>query len=164
MHSGGSPRLRPRSSPLLTRRLPTQVSSSTIQLYADDTTLDSAHRCPERAPSLLEQNIQRIASFFTSQGLTLKANKTCYLHIRKPAVPAGRHLTISGVHIEASKHVRYLGVEIDEHLTFNPQLASLHQKVDAKLSALSTGFTPTLHLKPSAHSTCHFFSPLSNMI
>ena len=51
-------------------------------------------------------------------------------------MPAGRHLTISGVHIEASKHVRYLGVEIDEHLTFNPQLASLHRKVGAKLSAV----------------------------
>ena len=62
------------------------------------------------------------------QGLTLNANKTCYLHIRKPTVPADRHLTISGVNVVASKHVPYLGVEIDEHLTFKPLLASRRRK------------------------------------
>ena len=65
-------------------------------------------------------------------------------------MPAGRHLTISGVHIEASKHVRYLGVEIDEHLTFNPQLASLRQKVGAKLSAV---YRIHSHLTPKAKRT-----------
>ena len=105
---------------LYTRRLPTQVSSSTIQLYADDTTLDSAHRCPERALSLLEQDIQRIASFFTSQGLTLNANKTCYLHIRKPTkkrctsshLPLAQSILLTSVRMQLLRHDCHLSSSV----------------------------------------------------
>ena len=75
-------------------------------------------------------------------------------------LPAGRHLTISGVNIEARKHVRYIGVEIDEHLTFKPQLASLHRKVGAKLSAV---YRIRSHLTPKAKRTFYLSFILSTL-
>ena len=104
------------------------------QLYADDTALYVADKNPETALTSLEDDILLVHQYFKSKGLTLNATKTQFLHIRTPATPCTRPLHILGVAIPASSQAKYLGLVIDDHLSFKGQVAALRQKVGAKLS------------------------------
>ena len=104
------------------------------QLYADDTALYVADKNPETALTSLEDDILLVHQYFKSKGLTLNATKTQFLHIRTPATPCTRPLHVLGVAIPASSQAKYLGLVIDDHLSFKGQVAALRQKVGAKLS------------------------------
>ena len=119
---------------LYTRSLPGCVKSTTTQLYADETALYEADKNPETALTSLEDDILLVHQYFKSKGLTLNATKTQFLHIRTPATPCTRPLHVLGVAIPAISQAKYLGLVIDDHLSFKGQVAALRQKVGAKLS------------------------------
>ena len=66
----------------------------------------------------------------------LNAAKTKYILLRPRNTPDGRPLVVTGIDVHPSPHVKYLGLEIDAHLTFKPQIAALRRKIGAKLSTV----------------------------
>ena len=121
---------------LYTRTLPHHTEHSRTQLYADDTTLFTACANPETATLHLESDVSEVNTFLTDRGLMLNAAKTKYILLRPRNTPEGRPLVVTGIDVHPSPHVKYLGLEIDAHLTFKPQIAALRRKIGAKLSTV----------------------------
>ena len=124
-------------SPLLftlsTRSLPTCLAFSTSQLYADDTNVYVADKTADAAIEKLEKDLHSVSEFLHSRELELNPAKT--QQRRKPTVQASRQLRFCGTVVEQSSCAKYLGITIDEHLTFCQQVDALRNKVSAKVNA-----------------------------
>jgi len=121
---------------LYTRRVPNAIRRSACQLFADDTCLYAAHPTITTAISYLESDIRALTTFFSQHGLHLNPAKTKFLLIRKPtiSIPLNCTLTVDSTQISPITKAKYLGVTIDEHLTFKHQVDSLRQRIGHKLS------------------------------
>lgn len=119
------------------RDLPSQAQTSNSLLFADDINMYAAGDTPDAATELLRVDVERVRAYLTSKGLTLNSDKTKYLVIRKPAVAVTTSLTLSSTTIPPSSHTKYLGIIIDEHLTFGPQVDALRKKVAQKLQMVT---------------------------
>ena len=120
---------------LYTRSLPTCLAFSTSQLYADDTNVYVADKTADAAIEKLENDLHSVSEFLHSRELKLNPAKTQFLVLLKPTVQASRHLRFCGTVVEQSSCAKYLGIIIDEHLTFRQQVDALRKKVSAKVNA-----------------------------
>jgi len=119
------------------RTAPTCSKFSISQLFADDLTFyvsstDSRSICVQ-----LTSDLENLDRYLQSKGLLLNPTKTKFILLRRPnrPMPDNMSLTCRGVHIEPCSSTKYLGIIIDEHLTFKDQVNHVctvaHQKVAA---------------------------------
>ena len=118
-----------------TRRLPACLQSSLCLLYADDTNIYAADPSPSTATQTLEHDLTRVSSFLEAHGLQLNPSKTQFLLLRKPNVHADCSLQFCNSRIQQSQQAKYLGIIIDEHLSFQQQVSHIRSKVNAKVNA-----------------------------
>lgn len=122
---------------IYTRQLPTVLSRCHCLLYADDTSLYISEKDQETAISNLEGDIGRVSKFLSEKRLCLNPAKTQFLVLRKPGVPPpARPLVINGSLVAGCQQAKYLGLVIDEHLTFKAQVDNVRKRVGSKLGAL----------------------------
>ena len=122
---------------LYTRRLPACISHCRCLLYADDTSLYASGGNPDSAIANLEADIAAVGTFLAQKQLKLNANKTQFLVLRKTgtSLPA-RPLIVNGTTVNACENAKYLGLIVDQHLTFKAQVDSIRAKVGSKLGAM----------------------------
>ena len=83
-----------------------------------------------------------LEQYLDEKGLLLNPTKTQFMLIRRPALPAlspALYLTCKGIVFSPVSTVKYLGILIDEHLTFRPQLEKVCSVVFAKLACFAHG-------------------------
>ena len=80
-------------------------------------------------------------SYMNAKGLLLNPAKTQFILIRKPSVdiPDGVHLVSGNTIIQPSPTVKYLGILVDEHLSFAPQVDHVCKVVHQKVSVFRHG-------------------------
>ena len=83
--------------------------------------------------SLLEAATTCVHRCLSNKGLQLNAETTQFLPVRKSHISPDAIFHLQGAVITSSATAIYLGLVIDEHLTFQPQINSLRTKVGAKL-------------------------------
>ena len=73
--------------------------------------------------------------------LHLNPSKTRFMVLRKPCHQLSEHcrLTSKGITVSCCKQAKYLGVTIDEHLTFAPHVKEVCAKVYGKVSTFKHG-------------------------
>jgi len=111
-------------------------SCSTIQ-FADDINLYAVGRNIAEITSILQRNVLSLVEYFGKRGLKVNPAKTTFMVIRKKSValPPNTMLLLNGTAIAPAIIMRYLGLTIDEHLTFSPQIDNLTSQVGRKLRA-----------------------------
>ena len=104
-----------------------------IVQYADDTCLFVSCGTDVESNRVLSDAMDRIISYFESHELTLNVSKTDYviIHSRRTHTPSYR-LTCRGNEVSNKRSCKYLGVAIDEHLTF-------HGEINRILAKMATG-------------------------
>ena len=117
---------------LYTRLLPREVSDE-CQLYADDTCLYAMSTCASDAVHKLEQRVSKANIFYEGRGLVLNEQKTQFMVIRKPGAPTHSSLQVNNHRVTPATSAKYLGIIIDDHLTFQDQVSHLRQTVARKL-------------------------------
>ena len=110
------------------------AGSSSLRLYADDTTQYIAHESPCTLESTLNQDIQRLTLWFTVNYLQVNATKTQVITLGKSQYLY--NLFIGDKSIEIEPTLRILGVTLDWDLSFKPHVASMLKKAYAKIAAL----------------------------
>ena len=102
------------------------AGSSSLRLYADDTTQYIAHESPCTLESTMNQDIEGLTLWFTANYLQVNAGKTQAMTLGKISEPYS--LFIGDKSIEIEPTLKILGVTLDRDLSFKPHVAIMLKK------------------------------------
>ena len=94
--------------------------------YANDCLMYSANPKPDIAFESLQTCLEILKNYFRSNQLTLNASKTKFIRFTTPKMTVSNsQLIVSGSNKKFKNEVRYLGIIIDNKLTFETQVKSV---------------------------------------
>ena len=91
--------------------------------------------------STLNSDLDKLDQYLSRKGLLLNPSKARFMVLRKPCHQLSEHcrLTCRGITISCCKQAKYLGVTIDEHLTFAPHVKAVCAQAYGKVSTFKHG-------------------------
>ena len=97
--------------------------------YADDCLTYRGNPKPDIAFENLQISLEKLENYFRSNQLTLNATKTEFIRFSTPkmTVSNSQHI-VAGSNIKRKNEVKYLGIIIDNKLTFEYQVKSVLKK------------------------------------
>jgi len=102
-------------------------------LFADDTNLFYTHDSLSVLMGLVNDELEILVEWFKSNRLSLNIDKTYYIIFssrnKNTAPDINNNITIDGKLILRVKNVKFLGIYIDEHLTWNHHIQCISKKV-----------------------------------
>ena len=118
------------------------MQSSSV-LYADDTALVASDKCPKTLKMKIETDLRNITSWCNANKLKLNLSKTQCIyfgtnHSLKNIKGTEYNLKLDGVEITRSKSVSYLGIHLDEKLSFSDHINFICKKTSQALGSLSS--------------------------
>ena len=103
-------------------------------LFADDTNLNARGGNINQLYFLLQTNLNRLAAWMDQAGLEVNVKKSCVICFRNKDKPApDLHLKWKGALIPTVGKAVYLGLTIDQHLSWNPHMDKVMGKAKAKM-------------------------------
>ena len=109
-------------------------------LFADDTNVFNSHKSIEALVNHTNTELQKIAIWFQANKLTLNIDKTNFIIFRshQKALPLpDPNLIIMGTSITQVTSTKFLGVFVDQHLSWKQHISSISCKVSKNLGILS---------------------------
>ena len=119
--------------------LPLYVSNCEVSLYADDTVIHCSSTCAQDLQDKLNSDLQSLCQWFNSNLLTLNVSKckfVVYGSPRKLNKFQGLSLTANGNALERNESFKYLGVTINQHMTWSDHISILSKKVNQRLGLI----------------------------
>ena len=116
------------------RDVPAQFRHSKSHLYADDIAFYNNSTNIVNLCADLTEDLNLLDKYLTTRGLLLNPKKTQFVVLHKTScqMPPACSVSCRDVTIERVQSATYLGVVIDQHLLFVPQVDQVIRKVDAK--------------------------------
>ena len=115
--------------------------SSGVILYADDTVIFTAASNIDQLQLTLSLDLNNVSNWLTANGLFLNLKKTEFVLFgtRQRLVRSESHspLCMEGKEVNQVKSFKYLGVLLDECLSFNDHISYLRSKVASRRGLLS---------------------------
>lgn len=118
------------------------IENAEIVCYADDTAIIFHGSTWQEAQSYAEKGMKQVSEWLVNNLLTLNTSKTVYMHFHKTAASAPGNLINIKIHDTSclSKNckceslnrvnvIKYLGVHIDEKLTFDKHIDALSTRI-----------------------------------
>lgn len=116
------------------------VNKCNIQMFADDTLIYIVGDDVNDIMSILNEELNVLNKWLTDNNLRLNINKTKYMIIKSKHNPLDVNnnvvLSINGSDIEKVSEIKYLGVIIDQNLTFSRHAEFIRNKVAKKINFL----------------------------
>ena len=108
-------------------------------LFADDACLSYSHNSIFEIERYVNVELQRVHLWLLSNKLKLNIDKTNYMlvHRQNSSQIQNISIEINNSRIEQKKQVKYLGVIIDNHLSWKPQVKNVKSKISKCTWALS---------------------------
>ena len=108
-----------------------------ITLYADDTVLYTSDKCSSAASRRLENGLEELSSWCNENKLTINVRKTKHMIVLPVnAVNNGNRVLLNGTELDIVHCYNYLGVIIDDTLSFTSFLKEKCNKVNARIYQL----------------------------
>lgn len=113
--------------------------------YADDTLVLAAGSDWSRARSRADEALARVINAIRSLDLRVAPLKTeaVFLHNGKMGAPPDSHVMVDGARVQVGKHIKYLGLTIDERWSFVPHFIKLAPRLKTVANQCS-GLMPNL--------------------
>ena len=116
------------------------LNKCTTNMYADDTSVTCSAEDIDELCNDLRTEVDNIAEWLRQNKLSLNTDKTEYMvvgHKRQTnRIQGPLEVNINGGPIKRVKKVKYLGITVDENLTWNEQYKNLKGKIKNALSSL----------------------------
>jgi len=112
--------------------LPNASSILNLILFADDTNIFLSHKSIENLFMIANHELTLIADWFKANRLSLNLQKTNFVLFRssRKSLPVSDYsLSIENSEISQVKSAKFLGVHIDEHLTWNVHINNIENKI-----------------------------------
>ena len=136
------------------------IINSTSFHFADDTNL--LYIPPKKVRSRIARRInvdlKSLNNWLLANKISLNSSKTELIIFRKKGVPIpDLKLKLNGIKLKPKHEIKYLGLTIDEHLTFNSHINTMNAKLKRanNLLALSRHYLPPSLLKQLYYSQFH---------
>jgi hypothetical protein len=115
------------------------LSRCNVNLFADDTVIYVAHKNPDIACDILNDDLENIYYWMNSKKLKINCDKTKVLIIsnKKDIVRNNFDVIMNGEHLEVVDNVKYLGVKIDDQLRFDEHISYTIQKIAVNVGLMS---------------------------
>ena len=115
------------------------VVHSKVHHFADDTNFLYASHSLKNLNKTVNFDLSNLGQWLRANKISLNVNKTEIVVFRSPAKQIYKNLNfrLSGQKNEPKCCTKYLGVIIDEHLSFNEYMNSLKQKLNRANSILA---------------------------
>ena len=119
--------------------LNTAIKHSLVHHFADDTNLLHINTSMQKLNKLLNQDLKALCNWLKANKIALNVTKTEFLFFRSPqkVVTDFPNLKIDGKLLLPSHSVKYLGIYIDEYLSFNQHSINLVNKLRRSNGMLS---------------------------
>ena len=105
-------------------------------LFADDTALIDSAACCEELQISINKKIEMVNLWLKSNKLSLNPSKTKFMVFGSRQTNWQFHLQIDNKKIERAKCIEYLGIILDENLSWKPHIDHLCKKVSQSLGIL----------------------------
>ena len=109
-----------------------------IVLFADDTSLLLSNANPTELENTANSELEKVKDYFSSNKLAINVEKTCFLHFlpKKTTVKSNLSLKLGNQNISEKKELEFLGVIIDNTLSFKSHYQKVLEKVKKGLNGL----------------------------
>lgn len=111
--------------------LPSAISHSAVFLFADDTGLLYSDSNLQVIENKVNSDLSLLSSWLKSNMIALNTTKTEVVLFRDPRKPLDHsiQLVLDGYNLSFSSYVNYLGLRLDEHLSFKAHIDFLSTKL-----------------------------------
>ena len=113
--------------------IPKEVNS-TVKLYADDILLIEQYTIADH--EMLQKDLDIINKWAESWQMTFNLSKCELVQVTNKKHPLEHSYYLQGEQIKSVPHAKYLGIIIDEHLTFNEHIKMITSKANSVKSFL----------------------------
>ena len=110
----------------------------TFYLFADDTTIFLSHKDPKELEKILNEELLHVSNWLIANKLSLNVGKSNLLVFRRKNthVPL-LNININGLAVEEKDYAKYLGVLIDNKLSFEKHIEHVNGKLTKGNAILS---------------------------
>ena len=115
------------------------IKSSEVYHFADDTSLIQTNTSLKKLNKNINHDLKLLCEWLRANKISLNSGKTELILFRPKQKTINKNLNfrISGQKLHPQTSVKYLGVQIDEHLTFHTHLKTLVQKLSRAVGMLA---------------------------
>ena len=106
------------------------VKNSIVHHFADDTNLLSIDKSLKVLCKKVNYDLKGITNWLNANRISLNVSKTEFIIFRKPRniVDYEIKIKLNGKRLYSSSYIKYLGVLLDEHLSWKPHVSELIKK------------------------------------
>ena len=108
-------------------------SSSLLKFYlfADDTTIFLSDSDTHRLEQTLNNELLHVSDWLTANKLSLNVGKSNVLLFRQSGktAPSPVHITVNGLPVHEKEHAKYLGIILDNKLSFNKHIDHVRSRL-----------------------------------
>ena len=108
-------------------------------LFADDTNLFMSHKDPVYLATSLNSELNKLSAWFKANKLSLNLKKTNFMLFkpRQKKYQFPMQISVNEQRIEQVKETVFLGVVLDEHLTWKPHISQVAGKISKSIGVIS---------------------------
>lgn len=106
-------------------------------LFADDTNLLCCGENLEKLLDTMEKEVSRMKIWFDENKLTLNLSKTKFIIFGNRSTDTDKKLMINGIELERVSEIKFLGVVIDNKLSWKPHINYIKTKISKSLAILN---------------------------
>ena len=108
-------------------------------LFADDTNLFMSHKDPVYLATSLNSELNKLSAWFKANKLSLNLKKTNFMLFkpRQKKYHFPMQISVNEQRIEQVKETVFLGVVLDEHLTWKPHISQVAGKISKSIGVIS---------------------------
>ena len=119
--------------------LPNSVNACDINMYADDTELHFCHSQLQRVEQVLQNEIEQVSNWMAVNRLKLNVTKSMCMLIGSQQRVGSKSLCLSlnGNVLKQVPSAKYLGVYIDQHLTWQSHICHILRRVRGKVYSIN---------------------------
>ena len=108
-----------------------------LRLFADDACLSYQHSDPACVNSVINEELRKVDVWLRANKLFINYSKTKFLLFNNTSKKCNFKVNINGFNIEQSESIKYLGVVLDEKLSWRAHIRSLKSKLSRSCFVLS---------------------------
>ena len=108
--------------------LPSVSKTLETALFADDSNFILSHKNPRILEEVINTELALIKDYYDSNGLSINTSKTTFLHISKKREKPTINIKLGDSDLKESSQISFLGVIIDNKLTFKGHFEKVYNK------------------------------------
>ena len=129
---------------------------SEVTLFADDTNLIQIGRSLESLSLTMTYDLSFLSTWLNANKIALNATKTELIVFRSRFRLIGEiNIVFNGIKLSPSSSLKYLGVLLDEHLSWNQHISDLWCKLRRANGALSKNLSLRSNRYSSRYLSCY---------